>query len=342
LSMDDIDNDSATFTQFAQDTFTTEVDETQQAAALLESVSLPAVSIERINDLQDMVGDSVAGGWSGEEKDSMAAYTAVNNFIDDTFSGGGTAPAELAAIQAGGGDGCSVQRPQMRSWLTNQTKTFNADILALDGARRAEWKTVSRWVSGVDANVTTAAYNQAYRLQLDSVKQDYLNQIAVEVRNWDTDAVDFDDMFGDCQDTLGPAQPQSTGSVDNISKCPQALKRASFSLKLEIFSISVNCEKVSVSTSAPGLGPFAKVTVNQNGDITIIAGVKAGVSLGPASAGVQAGAYVTIHDGAISDVGITTSAAAGASAGNINLSGPSASATVSFANASGVGTSFSF
>jgi hypothetical protein len=342
LSMDDVDADSATFTQFSKDTFTKGVDETQKAAALLSSVTLPAASIERISDLQAMVGDSVAGGWAGSEKDAMAAGRAVSNFIDDTFAGGGTAEAELQAITGAGGDPCGVQRPRMRAWLSSRTATFNGDITALDDARQAEWRTASRWISGVDANVTNAAYNQAFALELDSVKQDYLNAIAAAVVTWDSDTVSFDDMFGDCQDTIGPAHPQTSGPVDDISKCPKNLQRANFSLRLEIFSILVNCERVSVSSSVPGLGPFATVVVNRNGDITIVAGVRAGVSLGPASAGVQAGAYVTIHDGAVSDVGITTSAAAGVTSGPIYLSGPSASATVSFVNASSISTSFSY
>jgi hypothetical protein len=77
--------------------------------------------------------------------------------------------------------------------------------------------------------------------------------------------------------------------------------------------------------------------------MSAMVGVKAGFDLGPVSAGVQAGVYVSANGSQFTDVGITANAkaeTAGPTIDPLNLVGPSATATVSFVN--GVSTSASF
>ncbi len=309
-SMDAIDKDGTTFSEFSGDAFTTAVSESQQAAALLATVTLPAVSYERISDLGDLATDAAMGGWASAESKAAASSTTTETFISDTFSAGGTAQAELNDITAAGGNPCTVQKPRMREWLTGQTHTFRGDIVAWDTALRDEWTAASRWISAVYANIATSAVSKAYALGLDEQKQAFIENITEAVWNWEETAVSLDDSFGDCQDSQGPDQPPPAQSVDRIDRCPQDLQRANFSISFEVFRITANCERVSVTVAAPGLGPFGKLTLNRNGDLTIMAGVRAGVSLGAAGAGIKAGAYVTIHSDTISDVGVTATAKA--------------------------------
>jgi len=286
-----------------------------------------------------MAGDGIAGGWTSLLTKAQAAEAKTINFLNATFGGGGTAEAELTALQ--GQDPCSQQKPAMLSFLTSQTTLFHSDIVAWNKAQKALWVAQSRWGTAVFANVASNQVNKAYALVLDSNKQFYLSRLASETWNWEDDAQQIMALVeaaapgpGDCPDSLGPDQEPPATTVDKITRCPEDLARAKFSFSLSIFKISVNCEKVTIGTSAPGLGPFVKLTVRTNGDFTVMAGVKAGVSLGPASVGVDAGAYLTMHGDTVKDVGVTASASAGASAGPISLSGPSASATVTIADVS--------
>ncbi len=343
-TMDDIDKDGDTFDKFKGDEFTTAVDETQKAASLLESVPLPPISQDRVNDLEALAGDEVAGGWASEEKSATAAGKAVSNFIDGTFEGGGTEEAELDAITGAGGSPCAVQKPEMRAWLTTQTGIFHGDIEAWDSDLRAEWMTQSRWISAVEANIITPAINQAYTYDLDAAKQNYLVDLNFAAETWSSDTVGADDSFGDCEDVLGPDQSDPAGSLDRIDLCSQKLSRVNWQLSFgDIFRIKVNCERVEITGSEPGLvAVFGKLTIRATGEVTAMVGVKAGFNLGPVSAGVQAGVYVSATSTQFTDVGITATAKAetAGSGEPLNLMGPSATATVSFVN--GVSTSSSF
>jgi tetratricopeptide (TPR) repeat protein len=344
-NMDDVDKDGNTFSKDESDEFLTAVDESKKVADLLASVTLPPISQRRIDDLESLAGDDVAGGWAGKQQAAAAAETAVNNFIDHTFAGGGTAEAELNSIMAGGGSPCAAQRPQMRAWLSSQTGQFHGLIEAWDSALRSEWMTESRWASAVDANIATPAINKAFTYGLDEGKQAYLQELNVAAETWSSDTVGDDDMFGDCQDVLGPDQSDPAGSLDRIDLCTQKLARVNWSLSFGgIFRIKVNCERVEISGSEPGLvGVFGKLTIKSTGEVTAMVGVKAGFDLGPVTAGVQAGVYVSANSTQFTDVGITANAKAettGPTIDPLNLTGPSATATVSFVN--GVSTSASF
>jgi hypothetical protein len=301
---------------------------------------LPAVSQERLFSLQTDAGDMTAGGWADANANASAAYTAASNFDTNVFGTGGTAQAEANAIATAGGDACAVQKPKMTKWLTQQTETFHADLIALDAAQRAEWTAESKWRTAVLANISNRNINKSQALYIDEIKQNIIALITQLVWYWEQSAVLYDDSFSSlCLDTLGtgPRPPaQTTAGVDD---CPDILKKASFDLSLGFFEINANCEQVSVTVQPECLGPFARVSQSRAGDTTVTVGAKAGVSLGPASAGVEAGAYITVHNGSISDAGVTANASAGAHAGPISLEAGSAGATASFANTSPAATS---
>ncbi len=337
--MQGVITDGDTFKVFYQHYFNAAQADTDKGGALLGPglTGMPAISIARINNLEKMVGDGVAGGWASLRTKALAAQTKANDFLNATFGSDGTATVELETLKAGP---CGQDKAAMMSFLTSQTAAFHHDMVAWVTAQRALWAAQSRWGTAIYANIANPDINKAEALELDFTKEAYLYDIMSELWSWDDEAgLALEQVESEvpplvCPDTFGPDQSPPGTTLDHIVKCPEDLARASYSLSLGIFSISVTCEKVTLGASEPGLGPFARLTVTSAGDVTVMAGVKAGVSLGPVSAGVEAGAYLTMHGNTVTDVGITASASAGASEGPISLSGPSAGATFTMADIS--------
>src|ERR1700722_634216 len=288
--MANVITDGDTFKQFYQDYFNAAQSDTDKGSALLGSglTGMPAISIARINDLEKFVSDGAAGGWANLQLKARAAQTKANNFLNATFGGDdGTAEVELAALS---GAPCAQQKPAMASFLTSQTAAFHNDMVAWSNAQRALWSAQSRWGTAIYANIANNDINQAEALELDFTKEVYLYELMSEVWSWEDEAESFLQQVEarqpppvTCPDSLGPDQSPPATTADHIEKCPEDLARASYSFSLGIFSIGVTCEKVTVGASEPGLGPFARLTVTSTGDVTIMAGVKAGVSLGPAA-----------------------------------------------------------
>jgi len=204
--------------------------------------------------------------------------------------------------------------------------------------QRQLWHGQSVWSTAVYANIANADVSNGYVLLLDTVKKDEINALTFEMASWANAVLYVETEItapgNNCDDSGASPKSVPPTAKDKIDECPKVLQRASFKFSFEIFSMSINCEQVKVGLSAPLLGPFGSLTVTRTGDLTVMVGVKAGDNFGPAGVGVQAGGYVTLSNGEISDVGVTVSAGASVTAGTLNLSAPPLSATVNMADTS--------
>jgi hypothetical protein len=291
---------------------------------------LPEISQLRIADLELDAVDDIAGGWAGDASDAQTAQTATADLWQKVMSYDGTADQEEAKILKAGGNTCTVEKSKMDHWLTQQTEAFHTDVVEWNDALSAEWAAQSKWASGVLANIKNPDMNKFESYALDEGKQSDISVITYMTWSWEAGADRHIIDDSSCPDKEGPDQNPPNDPRLSIVNCPDALKKASFNISFGIVKISVNCEKISVTVQEPVLGPFAKVSWKSSGDITAVVGVKEGVSLGPASAGIEAGVYVTVHDGQITDAGVTASESATVKAGPINLQAGSIGGTVSF------------
>lgn len=325
----DVDKDGPTFKNFYEMYNRLEMTDGQKASALLKSLPpRPPATIQRVNDIENAAYNAQMGGFNGLQAKAGKAQARESMLWLNAFGGQcGAACDEAIKIQSAGGDVCKVQHPKMRAWLTGKTEQFARDMKAWDTAQRAEWAAESRWTAAVIANIGNPKQNKAAALDLDSVKQSTMYLMSYEVNNWDQFVEQYD-YYGNCLDTLGTAEKPPAETMLNPEDCPQSLKDHSFSFSVAILSLSVNCENITITAEEEGLGPFGRVSVDRNGAVTITAGAHAGVSLGPASAGVEAGVYVTVDSSGIKDVGVT------ASSHNISLDVATAGYTASFNNVS--------
>lgn len=332
--------DDKSFSQFYTDetnTFFAESDQADKLFTLGYGAITSTVSQDRVANLSLLADDSVAGGWAADEARASAAQVKASDWFGTVFTGspGGTAYEEAAKLFATGKPICTL-KPTMDDWLTQQTVIFHSDVVAWADDLEAEWQAQSKWVSGVLANIKNSDLNKAWSLYYDAEKNLDLSSLTQLVGFWDQGNQQYGGDFSgtNCEITEGPGETAPPDPRLPFQDCPAGLNRASFNISLEILDISVNCEKITISPQVPALGPFAKVTWSRNGDLTLLIGVKGGVSLGPASAGVSAGVYITAHDGDVTDAGVTASAGASVKAGPLNLSAGSVSGSVSFTDLS--------
>jgi tetratricopeptide (TPR) repeat protein len=337
----DIMRDGKSFTQFYNDESNAFFAVDNQANVLFGRgyAGLTGASFTRVLNLAFAADDSVAGGWAADEVRASAAQQKATDFWKTVMTLNGTASVEEGAL-VNGGAGCGVNLPIWEQWLTQQTEVFHADTVAWNNALKVEWSAQSKWVSGVLANIANPDLNKAWSLYYDAQKHFNLAPVMQIVGFWEEEA-QLLSMYvaGTCGITEGTGQKPPADPRLPFADCPSALKRASFKISFEVFDITVDCEKISVSTQAPALSPFLRVSLARTGDVTLFVGAKAGASLGPSAGKVEAGVYVTIHGATFTDAGVTASAKAVLTAGPVNLTAASLSGTVSFANLSSALTS---
>jgi len=328
----DIIKDGQSFYQFEQDAFN--AINSDSANGFATAIwKLPPVSRNRIFDLANYASDPVLGGWATDKENAAADQSAALTLWQDVMGLGGTQDTEIDTLIATGDNICTLQ-PEYQQWLTQQTETFHADIVDWDADLHAWWTAESKWASGVFANIKDPAMAADEADFLDETKQSNIELITDAVWNWEAAADLGLGTFSDssCADATGPDENPPSDPKETFAGCPDSLKRASFKISLGILKISVNCEKVSVSAQSGWIGPFAKVSAKYNGDMTITVGAKVGGSIGPVSAGAEAGMSVSVVSGQLADASVTAGASLTASGGPINLTAGSANATVGLEN----------
>jgi len=326
----DILKDGQSFYQFNQDAINALNADSAQAAGFPTAIwKLSPVSRNRIFDLAGYASDPSLGGWAADKKSAADDQSAVLTLWQDVMGLGGTQDTEIDTLLGTGDNVCTLQ-PEFQQWLSQQTAEFHADIVAWDQDLHAWWTAESKWASGVLANIKNPAMAADEADFLDETKQSNISLITDLAWSWEASAGQGLNTFSssNCDETTGPDQSPPSDPKEKFANCPDSLKRASFKISLGILKISVNCEKVSVTVQSGWIGPFAKVSAKYNGDMTITVGAKAGASLGPASAGAEAGMYVTVVSGQLADTGFTASASAAVSGGPISLQTASANATI--------------
>jgi tetratricopeptide (TPR) repeat protein len=330
-TMGNIVQDGSTFAKFNQDADNAILADSQQEERYgAGRFKLPEISQLRIDDLELDAIDDIAGGWAADASRAQAAQTATTDLWQTVMTYDGTADQEETKILKAGGNTCTVEKVKMDHWLTSQTEVFHKDVVDWNNALRDEWAARSKWASGVLANIQNPDMNKFESYVLDQDKQSDIGQITYLTFAWEAGADRHIIDDSSCPDDPGPDQNPPSDPRLSIADCPPAMKKASFSISFGIVKISVDCEKISVSVQEPLLGPFTKVSWTRTGDITAIVGVKGGDSLGPASAGIEAGVYVTVHGGQITDAGITATESATVKAGPINLQAGAIGGTMTF------------
>jgi Flp pilus assembly protein TadD len=323
--------DGSTFAKFNQDAVNAILAESKEAGRYgAVRFKLPQISQLRIADLELDAVDDIAGGWAADASRVQAAQAATTDLWGTVMTFGGTADQEEIKIIKAGGNTCSVEKVKMDQWLTSQTEAFHKDVVDWNDALSDEWAARSKWASGVLANIQNPDMNKFESYSLDTDKQSDISVITDMTSLWEEGADGHIIDDSSCPDDPGPDQNPPDDPRLSIAACSPAMKKASFSISFGVVKISVNCEKISVSVQEPILGPFTKVSWTRTGDVTAVVGVKGGDSLGPASAGIEAGVYVTVHGGQIIDAGITATEEATVKAGPITLQAGATGGTMSF------------
>lgn len=228
-----------------------------------------------------------------------SARTAENNFLTSAsqqvnaiIDKINTAP-NAAAANAFRAQCRSLIRQTHTQWLYDQGK-FESTVRSFMNVWYMD-------ATGLAENVSLSPLNQVLSLQANvgllSEYQDILNGAGLY------DAL-FEDPWFSCQGTESEASldaqpPDPTSSPD----CPDILKAVKLNISLfDAFTLSANCEKLSLKLAAPGLGPFVSISGTRSGEWTVFAGAKGTLPGTPLSE--QFGFYVRGNDEAITGGGL--------------------------------------
>jgi tetratricopeptide (TPR) repeat protein len=195
-------------------------------------------------------------------------------------------------------------RAQVRQYMS----PFFAQEGAYEQAMRAFIDPWYRTLTGLAANLSDPA---AHELRVSTAQGDELFQYALVVNRgadimgslatWWASAQDPEDLSG--------APPTDVSDQPGSDPCSGLLKAAKIQESLfDVVNVTINCEKINLEVSEPGLGPFAQLTIPRSGDWTAFMGVKG--SLPGTSAKV--GVYLRGNDDSFTDAGIKTSQSFGA------------------------------
>ena len=214
-----------------------------------------------------------------------------------------------------------------RGWLSSIKDT--------DKALRAWADAYSRFASGLAANLKDPVARQWV---LTDEQYWLMSNYALLVQSASVWIAGMAANKGTCFDVItdAPAETKAGGKASAVA-CTDLIGGASFSLDLELFTISVSCEEVGLEAEAPlaegGLaeaGLFSSVSYKfKNGSTTLFAGTYAKTNeISGLSAGAKGGLYVTWdQQGTVTDVGARGESSIDQShgPGSASVSGPDAS-----------------
>ena len=205
---------------------------------------------------------------------------------------------------------CQTAREWHGKWLAN--------MLALDTAVRAFVEAAYRHMTGVAANLGDPLKNELAQLESEAyVDERFSPELFFQASSpWAEDPTDGWPTW--C--AAGAEFPQDIEALNlaRSARCPDFLRNNKAACDLEVFSVSIGCEEISVEFSTPGwVGAFGGVDLGFSGEVTVFGGGKLGADVLGVGASARAGFYTKIdgRTGNFTDAGFKTSVSAGASLG---------------------------
>ena len=204
---------------------------------------------------------------------------------------------------------------EFSQWISRMKELNDADLRW----EQAFWQ----YATGVAANSADPAFNQALQLSAEaeimtpvgtSAGQTGFNRYGVV-----TEAEEWTRQIGNDLCTSPPPPPPASDTLPDEQQapaCPATLSNWKASVEIDdLFKMSVKCDEISFEAGTGWIGPFANLTFNRNGQMTVFTGVQAGAG----GAGVQEGAFVVVGPGGnVVDGGLRISASASAGVGPVS------------------------
>lgn len=224
------------------------------------------------------------------------------------------------------GDGkhqCQVER--CVPVLKRNNAAFLAKMREVQAAADTYFAATSRIHASAAAQQGHPLAHARSLLEITSQEQLLYGVMADVAQRWSEDVQRREDWCIDVQDTAAaPAAPGAPAVLD-LGPCPPAIAALNFVLDLDWVVVKANCTDISaeVSAGAPFLAGFAEGKYNyQKGQLTVTAGSKGSIGLGP-KVEFKSGLYVTIGSTGVTDTGWRIGPSSNAGAGVIEYSGPS-------------------
>ena len=206
---------------------------------------------------------------------------------------------------------CQVTREWHGRWLAN--------MLGLDSAVRAYVEAAYRHMTGIAANFGDPLKNELAQLESEDYAEDRFNPELFFKASSPWAETPDDGWPTWCASAAEVAPNIEAINLVRAARCPDFLKGGNkATCDLEVVSVSIDCEEISVEFSTPGwVGAFGGVDLGFDGEITVFGGGKVGVDVTGVGASVRAGFYTKIdgRTGNFTDAGFKTSVSAGAGLG---------------------------
>jgi tetratricopeptide (TPR) repeat protein len=335
------------YEQFQRDELSWTIEVSQREQALLQQMRAQPVQPATARRRDELLYLSrVVVGQAGELEqlrqqmvDEIALATQARRplFADGENEGEyGRFADEARAECDGSGDPECFDREMRERCVPRANVVHNEVVNALGRAHdtaRVYFTERSRRASAIAAHLKEPAAYQVALLNIARQDAVLVSALTAEAHFW---VHVLDNHADHCVGADPPQQPPDAvgpPAVPGGTPCPPELKAISFALTLGPISVNGNCDEITVGGATPGwIGAFGEVTYGRDGSVTVIAGARTGVGLGPAGAEVRAGIYVRSDATGIQDVGARVGSSVSVSAGPLQY-GSSGSSDLSFVGA---------
>jgi len=196
--------------------------------------------------------------------------------------------------------------------LLSAHQTWLGQMTAAHAARDTAHRALSRQVSAIAANLADPEAHAFGAVVIDEDEHGSYTRMWQEALAWSANlasAAHKDHCLGGVD--LPPADRSTLpGDVPAASTgpCPPTLRAFNAVVDLGRARLKINCERIQVEGGVPVGTPwteaFGEVQYDmRSGSLTLIAGAKAKVGAGPATASFKSGLYLTVGSRGIEDVG---------------------------------------
>ncbi|MEA2387210.1 MAG: hypothetical protein QOJ22_1384 [Thermoleophilaceae bacterium] len=211
-----------------------------------------------------------------------------------------------------------------QAWLNDATKAY--------AAGQAYTRAFSRRMSGVAANLKDPDAYALGMLAIEEFKASNFALLSQSAYYWSREVDRNKDHCVEGNDPAGDTSSADT-APQGAGPCPEGLKALNLALELGPVTLKANCSEVSVEgdLGEGWIQGFGEVKWDvKAGTMTVVAGAKGGVGVGPAKAEFKSGVYVTVDKDGPKDVGWRVGPSSSVTAGPVEYTGPSDEIDISF------------